>query len=294
MRDSFGLGKARSKATDGATMLAIISGSLRYSAICLRIVEFRGPRSCCTARKGTGRDFPLILKSAQLISDLNISERTEIWLISVIYTLRKGFAKKASSQKNDANGTVVLLAWENDNASITVFVHAGLNALCQPAGSTLIPMCLIHHATPLGFCLADVLPIPSNRSFKEASASIACEYTVMLSRRVISADFTRYIVKNTTWNDKKNILYAMNLFTWKKIFHLKVIDLLYVDTYISTIWSFLGERDRHIFVRHQLHRFGQEIDWREETLHHSFVNLFDTGFVSTFSRKSRRCREKRV
>lgn len=60
-RDSVGaLGKARSKAADGATMLAIISGSLKYNAICLRIVEFRGPRSCCTAIKETVFDFSLI------------------------------------------------------------------------------------------------------------------------------------------------------------------------------------------------------------------------------------------
>jgi len=46
------LGKTRSKAVGGgATMLFIISGSLKYRAICLRSVEFRGPRSCCTAIK---------------------------------------------------------------------------------------------------------------------------------------------------------------------------------------------------------------------------------------------------
>ena len=44
------LGKTRSKAVGAdATMLFIISGSLKYRAICLRSVEFRGPRSCCTA-----------------------------------------------------------------------------------------------------------------------------------------------------------------------------------------------------------------------------------------------------
>lgn len=45
-------------------MLAIISGSLKYRAICLRRVEFRGPRSCCTA--GKIRKFALTHRLAHI------------------------------------------------------------------------------------------------------------------------------------------------------------------------------------------------------------------------------------
>lgn len=87
---------------------------------------------------------------------------------------------------------------DSENASITVFVHAGLNAFCQSTGTTLIPMRLVHHTTPLGLRLAHVLAVPSNRSFEKAGTSVAGKYTIMLSRRVIPAHLTRYIIKNTT------------------------------------------------------------------------------------------------
>jgi hypothetical protein len=52
-------GSARFRIADcgGTVMLASVSGSLKYKAICLRIVEFLGPRSCCTAAEREIRFF---------------------------------------------------------------------------------------------------------------------------------------------------------------------------------------------------------------------------------------------
>lgn len=47
----FGNARFRIADCDGTVMPASASGSLKYKAICLRIVEFLGPRSCCTAAK---------------------------------------------------------------------------------------------------------------------------------------------------------------------------------------------------------------------------------------------------
>lgn len=45
----------------------------------------------------------------------------------------------------------------------------------------------------------------------ETSISIACKYIVMLSRGVMSANFTKYIIKDATWNDRNYRLCSCRL-----------------------------------------------------------------------------------
>lgn len=158
------LGRARSKAAGGgATTLAIISGSLKYKAICLRIVEFRGPRSCCTAMKNN---------------------------IFKIIDLLKKFSRNCVNERQHRRKDV--------NALLTVFVHTSLNTLCQSAGSTLISMRFVHYATSFRFSFAYVLAVSSDGSLKKTSASVASKNSVMFPGRMISTYFAWHIVKYAT------------------------------------------------------------------------------------------------
>lgn len=47
-------------------------------------------------------------------------------------------------------------------SSLTVFVHADLDAFAESAGPALIPVRLIHHARAFALGLADVLAVASN------------------------------------------------------------------------------------------------------------------------------------
>ncbi len=80
-----------------------------------------------------------------------------------------------------------------------VTIHANFEALFKSTCTALISMCFVYHAEAIRFWFADILAISSNRSFEESSTAIASINSIMFARTVISTDFARHIVKNSTW-----------------------------------------------------------------------------------------------
>lgn len=83
-----------------------------------------------------------------------------------------------------------------------IAIHANFEASFQTTRPTLISVCLVDHAQSIGLWFADILTIAAYRTLKESGTTIARINAIMLARTVITTNFARNIIKNSTWEKK--------------------------------------------------------------------------------------------
>lgn len=118
----------------------------------------------------------------------------------------------------------------------SVSVHSDLEAFFQSTGATLIAMRLVNLTEPVGFWLANILTAASNRALEKASTSIASVDAIMFTGAVISANFARDVVENSTWGKEKRKIswnhkantekFLLKLFVWnaKPLFVIHILQ----------------------------------------------------------------------
>ena len=91
------------------------------------------------------------------------------------------------------------------NWTLTVSVHASLDALGESAGAALIPASLVYHASSLGLGFAGILTIAPDRAFEESSAAIAGVDAVVFAGRMVPAHLARHVEQDAACNENKHL-----------------------------------------------------------------------------------------
>lgn len=106
-----------------------------------------------------------------------------------------------SSQCSLKCSTNQILSLKRPFFILTIFVHADIDTLGEPAGAALVPVRLVNHAGAGAARLARVPSVSAHGPLEESRAAVAGEHTVVLTRGVVATHGAWHVVEDTTCRD---------------------------------------------------------------------------------------------